>query len=212
MKFLIFALVSSTVWAAPARLTFTKKFPKSTPPYTYVSVDRTGTLTYKESPDDSQPVTAHLQESDVDTLFGMAEKLGYFHSPLESGLKVADTGKKTFRYEPESGPVAEASFNYSVNPTAQQLLERFEDIAESERAFVTLQSTMRYDKLGVNDALADIESLWLRKQLAAPDQFIPLLTRISSHESFMHLVRARAARLKDEFQAAPTASSTPKQQ
>ncbi len=212
MKLLVFALVSSAVWAAPARLTFTKSFPKSTPPYTYVSVDRTGTLTYKEAPDDNQPVTAHLQESDVDTLFAMAEKLDYFHSRLESGLKVADTGKKTFRYEPDNGPAAEASFNYSVNPTAQQLLERFEDIAASERAFVSLQNTMRYDKLGVNDALADIESLWLRKQLAAPGQFVPLPTHISSHESFMHLVRARAARPKDEFQATPTASSAPKQQ
>ncbi len=60
---------------------------------------------------------------------------------------------------------------------------------------------MRYDKLGVNDALAEIESMWLRKQLVAPQQFVPLLTRITTHESFMHLVRDRAARLKDEFQA-----------
>jgi hypothetical protein len=67
---------------------------------------------------------------------------------------------------------------------------------------------VHYEKLGVNDALADIESLWLHKQLVAPEQFIPLLTRISSHQSFMHLVRARAARLKDEFQAPPATASS----
>ena len=57
----------------------------------------------------------------------------------------------------------------------------------------------------MNDALAQIESLWLKKQLAAPAQFLPLFTRIATHESFMHLVRERAARLKDEFSAAGTA-------
>jgi hypothetical protein len=62
--------------------------------------------------------------------------------------------------------------------------------------------------LGVNDALAEIESLWLKKQLASPDQFIPLLTRIASRESFMHIARERAARLKDEFTASPVAQAS----
>jgi hypothetical protein len=167
---------------------------------------------YKESPTDSQPLKVQLRESETAPLFAMAEQLNFFRSSLESGLKVANTGKKTFRYEPESGAPAETTFNYSTNPTAQQLLERFEEIAASERAYLQLDSAMHYDKLGVNDALADIESLWLRKQLAAPEQFIPLLTRISTHGSFMHLVRERAARLKDEFQAPPTTASTGSQQ
>lgn len=208
MKLLVLALtVCSALAAAPAKLTFTKSFPGSVPAYTYVSIDHTGAVEYKESPTDSQPLRVQLRESEIAPLFSMAEQLNYFRSPLESGLKVANTGKKTFRYEPESGAASETTFNYSTDPTAQQLLERFEEIAASERAYLQLDSTMRYDKLGVNDALADVESLWLRKQLAAPEQFIPLLTRISTHQSFMHLVRERAARLKDEFQAPGTTAS-----
>lgn len=208
MKLLVLALtVCSALAAAPAKLTFTKSFPGSIPAYTYVSIDHTGAVEYKESPTDSQPLRVQLRESEMAPLFSMAEQLNYFRSPLESGLKVANTGKKTFRYEPESGAASETTFNYSTDLTAQQLLERFEEIAASERAYLQLDSTMRYDKLGVNDALADVESLWLRKQLAAPEQFIPLLTRISTHQSFMHLVRERAARLKDEFQAPGTTAS-----
>lgn len=208
MKLLVLALtVCSALAAAPAKLTFTKSFPGSIPAYTYVSIDHTGAVEYKESPTDSQPLRVQLRESEIAPLFSMAEQLNYFRLPLESGLKVANTGKKTFRYEPESGAASETTFNYSTDPTAQQLLERFEEIAASERAYLQLDSTMRYDKLGVNDALADVESLWLRKQLAAPEQFIPLLTRISTHQSFMHLVRERAARLKDEFQAPGTTAS-----
>lgn len=213
MKLLLLTLAFCGVLsAAPAKLIFTKSFPGSVPAYTFVSVDHTGALEYKESPTDSQPLRVQLRESEVTPLFSLAEELNYFRSSLESGLKVANTGKKVFRYEPESGAASDTTFNYSTIPAAQQLLERFEEIAASERAYIELDNTMHFDKLGVNDALADVESLWLRKQLAAPAQFIPLLTRISTHESFMHLVRERAARLKDEFQAPSTTASGGSQQ
>ena len=207
---LLLTLAALTASAAPDRVVFTKSFPGSTPPYCAVRVDRTGALQYKESPDDDQPVEAKLPDADVASLFALAEKLGYFKSPLESGLKVANTGKKTFRYEPESGPPTESVFNFSIIPEAQQLLDRFEQIAATERAWLELNRTIRFDKLGVNDALAQIESLWLRKQLVAPQQFIPLLTRVATHETFMHLARERAARLKDQF-AAGTAAVTVRQ-
>lgn len=202
MRNIFLALTVTTVLcAAPPKLTFTKSFPGSAPDYVRIDIDRTGALQYKESPKDDQPLKIQLQDADTAALFSMAEKLAYFKTPLESGLKVASMGKKTFRYENENGAATEVSFNYSTNETAQQLLERFEQIAASERAYLELDRTIRYDKLGVNDALATLESLWLHKQLAAPQQFIPLLTRIATHEAFMHLVRERAARLKDEFQA-----------
>ncbi len=167
-------------------------------------------MVYKESPTDDQPLKTQLQEADVTTMFGMAEKLGYFKTPIESGLKVANTGKKTFRYENADGAASETVFNYSLVPDAQQLLDKFENIAATERSYMALDSAVHFDKLGVNDALAEIESLWLNKQLAAPAQFIPLLTRISSHEAFMHLVRDRAAKLKEEFQAPVTADASGK--
>ncbi len=203
MRFILLAIVfSGSTWAAPPKLIYTKSFPGSVPPYACIDLDRGGALEYKESPKDDQPVKAHLQDADTGLLFSLAEKLDFFKSPLESGLKVANTGKKTFRYEDGNGAASEATFNYSTNLIAQQLLDRFEQIAATERAYLELDRTVHYDKLGVNDALAQIEELWLHKQLAAPAQFIPLLTRIAGHESFMHLVRERSARLKDEFEGA----------
>jgi hypothetical protein len=182
-------------------LTFTKEFPGSKPAYVFVSVSKDGGLIYKESPNDEQPVQTKMSENDANALFEMASKLNYLKDPLESGLKVANTGKKTFRYEDGQGKTSEQIFNYSTNLVAQQLLDKFENIAATERAYIVLDETSRFDKLGVNDALAQVESLWLGKQLAAPLQFIPLLNKVVSHESFMHLARDRAARLRDEFQA-----------
>jgi hypothetical protein len=201
MKLMAGLLFAVCVLSAQERITFTKSFPGSLPPYCSVQVAKDGALQYKESPTDDQPIVAKMPQSDVDALFEMAAKLGYFKGNLESGLKVANTGKKTFRYESATGEKSEAVFNYSTDPVAQQLWDRFEQIAESERAYIDLDRAVHFDKLGVNDALAQIESLWLNKQLAAPQQFIPLLTRIATHESFMHLVRDRAARLKEGFAA-----------
>ncbi|MBV8069594.1 MAG: hypothetical protein JO270_06790 [Acidobacteriaceae bacterium] len=193
--------------AALPKLTYTRSFPGSDPAWFQIQIDHDGALEYKESPTDEHPVKAQLTPTEAGPLFADAEKLNYFKSPLESGLKVANTGKKTFRYEAADGTPSEAVFNYSTDEIAHDLLERFENIAASEHAYLQLDSTAHYDKLGVNDALANIESLWLHKQLAAPQQFIPLLTRISTHESYMHLVRERAARLKDQFQNVSAAAA-----
>jgi hypothetical protein len=187
--------------AAEERIAFSKSFPGSVPPYCSVEIAKDGAVEYKEAPVDASPVRAKMAKADADALFEMAGKLDHFKGNLESGLKVANTGKKTFSYLAEGGAKTEVVFNYSTDTTAQQLLEKFEQIAESERAFLELDRTIHFDKLGVNDALAAIESLWLSKQLAAPEQFVALLTRVATHESFMQLARERAARLKDEFVA-----------
>ncbi len=194
------------------QLIFTKSFPGSVPAYESLAIDNTGWLAYAESPTDPKPLQrAKLSESDAAQLFELAGRLNHFQSPIESGLKVANTGKKTFRYVDESGKASETTFNYSLDESAKVLLDRLEQIAASERAYLDLDRSIHFDHLGVNDALAEIEELWLRKQLAAPDQFIPLLTRVSSHEAFMHLARDRAARLKSEFlEPQPTASNKTK--
>jgi hypothetical protein len=196
----LFCFVCALSAQVPA-LTFTKEFPRSMPPYLSIVLTKTGALVYKEAVNDEQPVKAQMPGSDAAVLFDLAQKLDFFRTPLESGLKVANTGKKTFGYDDGTGKTSQAVFNYSTNVIAQQLLDRFEQIAETERAYIQLERTARFDKLGVNDALAEIESLWLRKQLAAPLQFIPLLNRVANHESYMHLARERAARLRDQFQA-----------
>lgn len=193
------------------KLSYTRSFPGSVPDYFCVTVDHSGALEYKESPTDDKPLKAQLPDSDATSLFAMAEKLNFFKMPLESGLKVANTGKKTFRYEDSNAAPIEVTFNYSLNETAQQLQERFENIGQSERAYIELERTLRYDHLGINDALAEVESLWLHKQLAAPKQFVPILNRISTRETLMHLVRDRAARLKDEFEAGPESAADPKE-
>jgi hypothetical protein len=205
-------LAACAVAAAPAKLTFTKSFPGSVPEYCFVEIDQSGALTYKESPTDDRPVKAQVPTSDVAPLFDLAQQLDFFKSPIESGLKVANTGKKTFRYESPEGKTAEVVFNYSTIVAAEQLLDRFESMAATERAWIDLDRTVHFDHLGINDSLAQVEDLWIKKQLIAPAQFVPLLTRITSRESIMHLARERAARLKDEFAVPKDAGAAQKEE
>ncbi len=199
------SLASGALAASAPKLTFTKSFPGSQPAYVSVDVNRDGTLTYSEAVKDDQPLVTRLPDADVTILFDLAQTLSYFKTPLESGLKVANTGQKTFRYTNDAGATSQSVFNYSTIPAAHDLLEHFEQIAATERAYLDLDHTARYDKLGVNESLAQIESLWLRKELVAPKQFVPLLSRIASHEAYMHMARDRAARLKDSFSGVVTA-------
>ncbi len=190
------------------RVIFSKSFPLSVPAFESLSIDSTGAFSYSESQTDPKPLQqAKLSSPDAAQIFDLARKLNHFQNPIESGLKVANTGKKTFRYVDETGKGTETTFNYPLDESAKTLLDKMEQIAASERAYLDLDRTIHFDHLGVNDALAEIEDLWLRKQLAAPDQFLPLLTRVINHESVMHLVRERAARLTSEFTQPQSADS-----
>ena len=109
-------------------------------------------------------------------------------------------GMKTFRYEDESG-AGEVRFNFSENPDAQALLDWFEHVADTERAFIQLESAVRFDKLGVQDAILRIEIIRDQKRLTAPRQFLPLLDRVAKNESFLHMARDRAGALADQIRA-----------
>ena len=85
-------------------------------------------------------------------MFSLADKLDHFTHPLESGLKVAFMGKKTLRWDDGASP-HEVQFNYSSDPNAQALFDWFERIAETERGYIELERTVKYDKLGVQNAL-----------------------------------------------------------
>jgi len=127
--------------------------------------------------------------------------LGHFNHPLESPLKVAFMGMKTFRFE--AGPEKqEVKFNYSEDPDAQALLDWFERISESEEHVINLERTVKYDKLGVNEALLLLQISYERKRLVAPQQFLPLLDRVVKNDSYMHMARERAAGLAEAIRAA----------
>lgn len=193
--------------AQDPKLIFSKSFPGSTPAWVKISVEKSGDSVYMEAPDDAQPLRFKLAESEVSTMFALADKLGKFDRPLESNLPVARMGDKTLRYEAE-GKGQEQKFNYSTDLDAQALTDWFEKITESERYLIELERAARFDKLGVNKVILQIQAAWERKRLVAVDQYLKWLDRIVKNESYLNMARERAARLADEFRnPAPQAAN-----
>jgi len=208
------AILAPVLAQAAPRLVFTKSFPGSTPAYVEISVEKDGSVVYKEAPDDNNPISIHLAQSEADEMFSLADKLNQFADPLEANIKVAFMGKKMFRYEDPAGAEKHhVEFNYSADLNAQALLDWFERIAESERDFIELERTVKYDKLGVQNALLQIQSTRDQKRLMAPQQFLPLLDRVVKNESYMNIARQRAALFAQDVRAqqqAPAAAPTQK--
>jgi hypothetical protein len=202
------AAASPLTWrmsgAAPenARLSYSKVFPGSSPPFMEIIIDKTGAGQYREDPKDEDPLKFQLSGEESNQLFGLADKLDHFSHPLESGLKVANMGMKTFRYEAD-GQAGEVKFNYSQDADARALTDYFDRIADTERCLIELEKSVRFDKLGVQQAILRIEILRDDKRLVAPGQFLPMLDRIVKNESFLHIARDRAASLAEWIRALP---------
>jgi hypothetical protein len=201
MKPLLLMLFGSLAIGAadgPAKIIFTKSFPGSAPAWFSVTVDQTGAAEYREDPKDDSPITFHMSSGEAGQIFDLAQKLDYFRRKLESPAKVAHMGDKTLHYEKgaESG---QTTFNYTEDIDGREITDWFERISETERDLLELERVVKYDKLGVNDAILRLEITLDKKRLVAPEQFLPLLNRVIKNESFMHQARERAAFIVDQI-------------
>jgi hypothetical protein len=202
MKWSLVLLVASALGGADGpRLFYSKSFPGSAPAYMQITLDKSGETEYREAPDDAAPLKFTLREAEVNEVYGLAEKLDYFQRPVESGLKVAFMGTKTFRCE-QGGKKHEVQFNYSEDPAARALWEWFERMTESAQHRIDLERAAKYDHLGVVKALNLLASALDRKRLVGLDQYLPALDRIAKNESYMHTARVRAAEIAETIRAA----------
>jgi hypothetical protein len=202
MKLAALLLLAVSAWAADAapRITFSKSFAGSTPAFFAITVDRNGAATYNEStdPDNSEPL--QLEAHATEEIFALADKLEHFRRPLESGLKVANMGMKTLRWE-EGAQASESAFNYTVVEDAKLLSDWFERIGDSARLLLQLRRAAKHDRLGVNEAILSIQTMWNNRRLLGTSQFLPLLDEVAANEAYIHMARERAAQIADGIRA-----------
>jgi hypothetical protein len=202
MKWSLILLFASSLYLqiAPAadgsRLFYSKNFPGSVPPYVQITLDQSGETEYREATDDDNPLKFKLTEAEVAEVYGLVEQLDNFKHPVESGLKVAFMGTKTFRVE-KGAEKHEVQFNYSEDPSARALWEWFERMTESAQHRIDLDRAAKYDHLGLVKALNLLWSAMDRKRLVGLEQYLPTLDRIVKNENYMHTARARAAEIAE---------------
>ena len=186
--------------ASLPQIFFSKSFPGSKPEYFEITLDSAGKGTYRESPDDGDPLRFELPAGEAREIFALAEKLHFFQKPLETkGVRMARMGMKTLRYRgAQSG---ETQFNYSENADARALVDWFEKISETERYRGDLERAAQFDRLGVNKALLLFEASLDRNRVVAPEQLLPILDKIAGGNGYLHMSQARAAALAERIRS-----------
>src|SRR5271154_6774570 len=181
--------------AAGARLTFRRIFKSSTPEFIEISVrEDSEEASYEIRQLDDDPGKSPFEVSAPlrGKMFELAGQLNRFQTQdLDVHRKIATLGEKTFRWE-KGSEVHEAVFNYTLNTAATQLLQIFEGLARQQELLMLLERRMKYDRLGINDALLQFESDLNRKLLPEPQRALPALDQIASDTRFVDIARQRA--------------------
>jgi hypothetical protein len=190
--------------ASQATVIFRKVFKTSFPEFVEIKVEENGSGTYdiRQLDDDANPQPFQLGAPLVQKIFDLASKLHNFQGvDLEVHRRLANLGEKTFRYE-KGSESHETTFNYTLDTNATQLLVVFEGLSRQQTDLSDLQRTMRYDRLGVNDIVLQIQADYDNKQLPEPEQFLSLLDQLAADQKFIDLARDRARTLAGRIRSA----------
>jgi hypothetical protein len=180
-----------------ATITFRKVFKSSYPEFVEIKVGESGSGTFdiRQLDEEANPQPFQIGAPLVQKIFDLAGKLHDFEGvDLEVHRRLANLGEKTFRYL-KGGETHEATFNYTLDGSANQLLNIFEGLSRQETDLSDLQRTMRYDHLGVNDVLVQIDADYNNKLLPEPERFLSTLDQLAEDQKFIDIARERARML-----------------
>jgi hypothetical protein len=185
-----------------AKVTFKRVFQGSSPEYIELTIrDDSDAATYEIRQLDEDPDALPFEVGSAlrTKIFALAGDLHDFQGQdLDVHRKIANLGEKTFRWQ--QGAVShETKFNYTLNSAATRLLQIFEGLARQQEHYALLERRIRYDRLGINDALLQFESDLNHGLLPEPRRLIPLLEQISSDPKFVGIARQRAQSLADRL-------------
>ena len=182
--------------AAVATITFRKVFKSSYPEFVEIKVSEKERRRTTSASSTKTPIRARS----TGRAAGAANFPVGSHAARFSGRRsrlhrrIANLGRKTFRYE-KGSETHEVKFNYTLNDSATQLLDIFEGIARQESDLSTLKRVMKYDPLGVNDALLQIDTDYNNKVFPEPERLLGALDQVSADEKFIEIARQRARAL-----------------
>lgn len=180
-----------------ATLSYRKVFKDSAPEFVEIKVreNGSGTIDLRRLEDEPDPESLEVSPQLAAKMLEMAAELDHFRNThLDVRRRVANLGEKTFRYE-RGREAYETTFNYTVNPTAQQLMQVFEGLARQHEHLTVLNRRIRYDRLGVNDALLKFEVDLNRKIIPEPERLLPTLETIANDTRMIEMTRHRARSL-----------------
>jgi hypothetical protein len=184
-------------------ITYRKIFKSSYPEFVEIKLNESGHGTFDIRQLDESPVPQpfEIDASLAGKIFALAAKLHNFQGvALDIHRRIANLGEKSFRYD-KGGETHEVKFNYTLDDSASQLAVIFEGLARQTTDLSDLQRTMRYDRLGVNDVLLQIEQDYNNKLFPEPERLLPALDQLAADDKFIDIARQRARSLAGRIRA-----------
>lgn len=210
LAFVLLALAASPLAAAApaggAEVTFRKVFKSSYPEFVEIRVSDSGSGTYdiRQLDEDANPQPMKVDPAIVQKIFDLADKLHDFSGiDLEMHRRIANLGQKTLRYD-RGAESHSVTFNYTLDRSASALLDIFEGLSRQQIDLSDLVRTMRYDRLGVNDVLLQIQKDYDRKLLPEPQQLLASLDQLAADTHFINIARERARNLAARIRSSGT--------
>ena len=185
-------------------LVYRKIFKSSSPEFVEIKVQQNGAAQYdiRQLDDDAEPQPFEVSPALATKLFQMAAELKNFDGQdLDVKRKLANLGAKTFRYE-DGNKASEVTYNYTLNQTAQQLQVIFEGLGRQQEHLQLLQHRLRFDRLGVNDALLKFEVDLNKKGIPEPERLLPVLEQIAADTRVVEIARQRARAISERVKTA----------
>jgi hypothetical protein len=184
-------------------ITYRKIFKSSYPEFVEIKLDGTGhgTFDIRQLDEAAAPQPFEIGAALAGKIFALAAKLHNFQGvDLDIHRRIANLGEKSFRYD-KGGETHEVKFNYTLDDSASQLTVIFEGLARQTTDLYDLQRTMRYDRLGVNDVLQQIDQDYNNKLFPEPERLLPALDQLAADDKFIDIARQRARSLASRIRA-----------
>jgi hypothetical protein len=186
-----------------ATITYRKIFKSSYPEFAEIKLNQSGhgTFDIRQLDEEPNPQPFEVNAALAERIFGLAAKLHNFQGvDLDIHRRIANLGEKTLRYD-KGGETHEVKFNYTLDDSASQLMAIFEGLAREATDLSDLERTMRYDRLGVNDVLQQIEQDYNNKLFPEPERLLGALDQVAADSKFIDIARQRARNLAAKIRA-----------
>ena len=184
-------------------ITYRKVFKSSYPEFVEIKLNESGRGTFdmRQLDEEANPQPFEVNASLAARIFALAAKLHNFQGvDLDVHRRIANLGEKTLRYD-KGAETHEVKFNYTLDDSAGQLMAIFEGLARQATDLSDLERTMRYDRLGVNDVLQQIEQDYNNKQFPEPERMLPALDQLAADDKFIDIARQRARTLANKIRS-----------
>ena len=142
-----------------------------------------------------------MTDANRQKIFELARKLEYFQGNFEAKQKnIAKTGQKTLEYHGRAAGDGQtidhsATYNYSPNADVQELTRIFQSIANTLDYGRKLGFQYRFDKLGIDARLKELQDLQSSHFVEELQAIEPILQKIAADPNMMHINRMTAKQL-----------------